>query len=69
MRGSAGWVARGGGRRRARRAREREEGGGGGRGIRGGGKRKGKGSRETDWLRICMPKPFLLIGGGLSAFS
>lgn len=33
---------------------------------------EGKGSRETDWLRICMPKPFLLIGGsggGLSAFS
>jgi len=65
MRGSAGWVARGGGRR----TRESEEGGGGGRGNRGGGKRKGKGSRETDWLRICMPKPFLLIGGGLSAFS
>jgi len=42
----------------------------------GGGRRRGEGgrSRETDWLRICMPKPFLLIGGGgggggLSAFS
>jgi len=26
------------------------------------GEREEKG--ETDWLRICMPKPFLLIGGG-----
>lgn len=40
---------------------------GGGGGARGLTKGDGRGRREqgeTDWLRICMPKPFLLIGGG-----
>lgn len=31
----------------------------------GGGREREQG--ETDWLRICMPKPFLLIGGGSSS--